>query len=104
MTLILFDFDKFYIFGYDSQTIKIYLYKDDNFKIILHDNNKKNKLFINEFEHSKLFLTYEWIFINVQTIVIREYLEKANNYYSFIELDLKIISYEKNPEAQKKLK
>ena len=43
--------DQFFIFGYDSQTIKSYLYKDDNFKTILNDNNKRNRLlFINEFE------------------------------------------------------
>ena len=49
--------DKFYIFGYDLQTIKSYFYKDDNLKIILNDNIKKYKLFINEFELLKFKLS-----------------------------------------------
>ena len=57
--------DKFYIFGYDSFTLRKYLYNDENFKAIINDNNKKqNKINIEEEEIIKFNLNEPPYIIN----------------------------------------
>ena len=49
--------DNFYIFGYDSITLRKYLYNDDNFKTIINDSNKKqNKINLEDEEAIKFNL------------------------------------------------
>ena len=48
--------DKFFIFGYNLETLKKYLYSNESLKSILNDIEKKSKLFSNEFELIKFHL------------------------------------------------
>ena len=110
--------DKFYIFGYNSETLKKYLYTNENLKEIFKDNEKKTKLFSNDFELLKFHLPelpslmnefasdYEKECLEIDMIKDMIFPKNINLYYteeekSFLCSPKKSRKRESNPEDKK---
>ena len=88
--------DKFYIFGYDYQTLQKYLYNDENIKNILNEINKKhNRISFNDEDFQIFYLNDPPVLLNEFTSdyekecldvdMIREMIIPKNLNFYFLE-------------------